>query len=108
MLYGVPDAPLHIYKPSKEDTGKHDPDGKIVEFPMTVLRIGTNIDRRRILPASSATMVLKSRDKKCQEDETSYNLYPSMGDVSKDTEIENSVVPKACYILWDQLCFEEV
>ena len=43
MLYGVPDAPLHIYKPSKEDITKHDPNGKIVEFPMTVLKIGKNI-----------------------------------------------------------------
>ncbi|MCD4651051.1 MAG: polysaccharide deacetylase family protein [Candidatus Cloacimonetes bacterium] len=43
MLYGVPDAPLHIYRPSKEDITKHDPNGKIVEFPMTVLKIGKNI-----------------------------------------------------------------
>jgi polysaccharide deacetylase family protein (PEP-CTERM system associated) len=43
MLYGVPGAPLQIYKPSREDITKNDPNGKIVEFPMTVLKIGKNI-----------------------------------------------------------------
>jgi polysaccharide deacetylase family protein (PEP-CTERM system associated) len=43
MLYGVPNAPLQIYRPSKEDITKNDPNGKIIEFPMTVLRAGTNI-----------------------------------------------------------------
>lgn len=43
MLYGVPEAPLHIYKPSKEDITKNDPHGKIIEFPMTVLKMGGNI-----------------------------------------------------------------
>jgi len=42
-LYGVPDAPLHIYRPSMEDVAKETPDGKIVEFPMTVLKLGRNI-----------------------------------------------------------------
>lgn len=43
MLYGVPDAPMHIYRPSKEDLTKDDPHGKIIEFPMTVLKFGKNI-----------------------------------------------------------------
>lgn len=43
MLYGVPNAPLHIYRPSKIDVTKEDPSGKIIEFPMTVLKIRTNI-----------------------------------------------------------------
>ncbi len=43
-LYGVPDAPLHPYKPSEMDVTKNDPDGTIVEFPLTVLRrAGVNI-----------------------------------------------------------------
>jgi len=40
MLYGVPDAPLCIYRPSKEDISQHDPNGGITEFPLTVLDIG--------------------------------------------------------------------
>jgi len=43
MLYGVPDAPLHIYRPSKADITKEDTDGNIIEFPMTILKIGKNI-----------------------------------------------------------------
>lgn len=43
MLYGEPDAPVFIYRPSKEDVTKSDMKGNIIEFPMTVLKIGTNI-----------------------------------------------------------------
>ena len=43
MLYGVPNAPLHIYRPSKADITKEDPSGNIIEFPMTVLKMGMNI-----------------------------------------------------------------
>lgn len=43
MLYDVPDAPLHIYKPSKDDLTQKDPQGKITEFPLTVLKMGKNI-----------------------------------------------------------------
>lgn len=43
MLYGVPKAPLHPYKPSMDDITKEDPNGAIIEFPMTVLRLGVNI-----------------------------------------------------------------
>lgn len=46
MLYGVPNAPLNIYRPSRNDVAKDDPNGRILEFPMTVLnlsRINKNI-----------------------------------------------------------------
>ena len=43
MLYGVPNAPLSMYRPSINDIAKHDPRGDIVEFPMTVLKFGKNI-----------------------------------------------------------------
>lgn len=43
MLYGVPNAPLNIYKPSKNDVSRHDPNGKIVEFPLTAICFGKNI-----------------------------------------------------------------
>jgi len=36
QLYGVPNAPVHIYRPSIDDVAEDDPDGKIIEFPMTV------------------------------------------------------------------------
>lgn len=42
-LYGVPDAPLYIYRPAKEDITKEDSNGAIIEFPMTVLKLGKNI-----------------------------------------------------------------
>lgn len=42
-LYGVPNAPLHIYRPAKEDITIDDTNGAIVEFPMTVLKHGMNI-----------------------------------------------------------------
>jgi polysaccharide deacetylase family protein (PEP-CTERM system associated) len=43
MLYGVPDAPLSIYKPSKKDLATHDPNGSLFEFPLSVLSFGKNI-----------------------------------------------------------------
>lgn len=43
MLYGEPQAPVNIYKPSKEDVTRHDSKGKIVEFPMTVIKFIKNI-----------------------------------------------------------------
>ncbi len=42
MIYGVPNAPLNIYRPEKSDIARHDPDGKIIEFPMTVINMGIN------------------------------------------------------------------
>jgi polysaccharide deacetylase family protein (PEP-CTERM system associated) len=43
MLYGVPNAPVNVYRPSKKDISKHDPNGTIVEFPLTVINMGKNI-----------------------------------------------------------------
>lgn len=43
MLYGLPRAPLHIYRPSLKDLTKEDENGRIIEFPMTVLKIWQNI-----------------------------------------------------------------
>lgn len=43
MLYGVSNAPLQIYRPAKDDITNNDPNGRIVEFPMTVLKIGMNL-----------------------------------------------------------------
>lgn len=43
MLYGVPDAPIGIYRPSQEDITINNPDGAIIEFPLTVLKMGINI-----------------------------------------------------------------
>jgi polysaccharide deacetylase family protein (PEP-CTERM system associated) len=35
-LYGVPDAPLGIYRPARDDLARHDPAGALVEFPVAV------------------------------------------------------------------------
>ncbi len=43
MLYGISGAPLHPYKPSMDDITKESPDGEIIEFPNTVLKLGVNI-----------------------------------------------------------------
>lgn len=43
QLYGMPEASLKIYKPSRENAAKNDPFGDIVEFPMSVIKIGFNI-----------------------------------------------------------------
>lgn len=43
-LYGLPEAPLTAYKPSKKDIAVHDPDGFLVEFPLSTLSVfGKNI-----------------------------------------------------------------
>ncbi|MDN7025350.1 DUF3473 domain-containing protein [Methanoculleus sp. FWC-SCC1] len=42
-LYGVPEAPVHIYRPCKTNIALHDPEGPIIEFPLTVLNMGKNI-----------------------------------------------------------------
>lgn len=39
-LYGVPDAPVHIYRPARDDLARHDPDGTLVEFPVAVAAAG--------------------------------------------------------------------
>jgi polysaccharide deacetylase family protein (PEP-CTERM system associated) len=43
ILYGVPDAPLWKYKPSKDNIAINDPDGSIIEFPLSVVKIGKKI-----------------------------------------------------------------
>lgn len=43
QLYGVPDAPVGIYRPSRDDLTVHDPDGPIIEFPLSIVRLGINI-----------------------------------------------------------------
>lgn len=35
-LYGVPDAPVGIYRPARDDLTRHDPDGALIEFPVAV------------------------------------------------------------------------
>ena len=42
-LYGAPDAPVGIYRPSRDDVTVHDPDGPIIEFPLSIVRFGVNI-----------------------------------------------------------------
>lgn len=42
-LYGVPKAPLYPYRPLLEDVTKEDTNSSIIEFPMTVLKLGINI-----------------------------------------------------------------
>jgi polysaccharide deacetylase family protein (PEP-CTERM system associated) len=39
-LYGVPDAPVHIYRPAREDLARNDPRGPLVEFPVAVAAAG--------------------------------------------------------------------
>lgn len=43
LLYGVPNAPLTQYRPSMADITKNDPDGKIIEFPLSVMKFISNI-----------------------------------------------------------------
>jgi polysaccharide deacetylase family protein (PEP-CTERM system associated) len=40
ILYGVPHAPLHIYRLSRVDVTSEDGESNLVEFPMTVLSLG--------------------------------------------------------------------
>lgn len=42
-LYGEPRAPRYPYRPSLEDLTETDENGGIVEFPMSVLKLGVNI-----------------------------------------------------------------
>lgn len=43
ILYGVPNAPLWKYKPSKDNIAMNDPDATIIEFPLSVVKIGKRI-----------------------------------------------------------------
>ena len=63
-LYGVPGAPLHPYRPAAGDLAKESENGGIVEFPMTVFRLGVNIPVAggfylRALPFSFLSFALK-------------------------------------------------
>jgi polysaccharide deacetylase family protein (PEP-CTERM system associated) len=35
-MYGVPDAPVGLYRPAKHDFTRHDPAGSLIEFPVAV------------------------------------------------------------------------
>jgi peptidoglycan-N-acetylglucosamine deacetylase len=39
-LYGVSGVPLGVYRPAAADLGRHDPGGRVVEFPVAVHQIG--------------------------------------------------------------------
>jgi len=39
-MYGVPEAPVGIYRPSREDLARHDPAGQLVEFPVAIAHWG--------------------------------------------------------------------
>jgi polysaccharide deacetylase family protein (PEP-CTERM system associated) len=39
-LYGVPDAPVTIYRPARDNLAAHDPRGALVEFPVAVADAG--------------------------------------------------------------------
>lgn len=64
-LYGLPKAPLSPYSPSSSDLLLHDPKGKFIEFPATVLKVlGKNIPVSggiyfRLLPVSFTKFALK-------------------------------------------------
>ena len=67
-LYGVPNAPVQIYKPLKEEITKEDPErdeGGIIEFPLTVVKlVGRNIPVSggfflRVLPLKILKSALK-------------------------------------------------
>lgn len=64
FLYGEPKAPLRPYKLSKDDVSKEDPNGGIIEFPMTVIKLGINIPIAggfylRVLPSWFLKFTLK-------------------------------------------------
>ena len=40
-MYGVPEAPTGIYRPAADDLARHDPNGRLVEFPVAVASWGT-------------------------------------------------------------------
>ena len=39
-MYGVPEAPVGIYRPARDELARHDPSGRMVEFPVAVARWG--------------------------------------------------------------------
>ena len=38
-MYGTPGAPVGIYRPSRQDLRRHDPDGTLVEFPVAIAEV---------------------------------------------------------------------
>ncbi|MEA1865126.1 MAG: polysaccharide deacetylase family protein [Euryarchaeota archaeon] len=42
-MYGVRDAPLGIYRPSAQNVAENDPNGKILEFPMTAFEYALRV-----------------------------------------------------------------
>ena len=38
-MYGTPGAPVGIYRPSRADLRRHDPDGALVEFPVAIAEL---------------------------------------------------------------------
>jgi polysaccharide deacetylase family protein (PEP-CTERM system associated) len=67
-FYGVPNAPLQPYRPSVEDITKHDPNGDVIEFPLTVLKFVKIIPISggfylRILPFSALRFAIESVNK---------------------------------------------
>lgn len=64
MLYGVPSAPRHPYRPSLQDIAMPDKNGSIIEFPAAVLRCGRNFPVSggfyfRVLPVWFQIMAIK-------------------------------------------------
>jgi polysaccharide deacetylase family protein (PEP-CTERM system associated) len=56
-LYGAPDAPIVPYRPSFDDINKIQADGPLIEFPLSIIKFGTNVPISggfyfRILPRS--------------------------------------------------------
>lgn len=67
--YGVPNAPLSPYTPSMDDITKSDQNGGIVEFPLSVFRIGANVPISggfylRVIPFSVLKLAIRSINKK--------------------------------------------
>jgi polysaccharide deacetylase family protein (PEP-CTERM system associated) len=40
-MYGISGVPLGIYRPAADDLRRHDPDGRLIEFPVVVRQIGS-------------------------------------------------------------------
>jgi len=94
-LYGVPEAPIQIYRPSFEKITKNDPNGKIIEFPMTVIKIGRNIPISggfylRALPL----WFLKYGIKKVNETRPAIIYVHPWELYTKTPQLEISLVPK--------------
>ncbi len=63
-LYGVRDAPLGIYRPSAENVAENDPNGRIIEFPLTILEYARKVPISggfylRVLPLNVLKRMIK-------------------------------------------------